>query len=275
MDGAKLDEIGYWSEVKLEIVRKYSQAYSTIMSKQAGIRRHIYVDGFAGAGVHISKKTRGFVLGSPLNALHITPPFTEFHLIDMDGGRAAGLRELVGDRPEVHVYEADCNQVLVDTVFPRARWSDRHRALCLLDPYGLHLDWRVIAAAGAMKSVEVFLNFPVMDMNMNVLWGDRSKVRESQKRRMDAFWGGSNWQEAAYRRTQGLFEEMEERAAIHAVARAYRDRLRDEAGFEFVPEPMPMRNTRGGIVYFLFFASPNRTGARIVAEIFEKYRSRS
>ena len=39
----------------------------------------------------------------------------------------------------------------------------------LLDPYGLHLDWQVIYTAGQMKSVEIFLNFPIMDMNMNVL----------------------------------------------------------------------------------------------------------
>ena len=30
----KYDEIGYWSEVKLDIIRKYASAYSTIMNKQ-------------------------------------------------------------------------------------------------------------------------------------------------------------------------------------------------------------------------------------------------
>jgi three-Cys-motif partner protein len=44
------DEIGYWSEVKLEIVRKYAAAYSTILSKQPLIRGHLYIDAFAGAG---------------------------------------------------------------------------------------------------------------------------------------------------------------------------------------------------------------------------------
>src|SRR5437870_3842922 len=71
----RLDEIGYWSEVKLEIVRKYATAYSVIMAKQPLIRRHIYVDAFAGAGQHISKSTGDFVPGSPLNAVRITPPF--------------------------------------------------------------------------------------------------------------------------------------------------------------------------------------------------------
>ena len=43
---------------------------------------------------------------------------------------------------------------------------------------------------------------------------------------------------------------------------------------EYVPDPMPMRNSRGVIVYYLFFASPNETGERIVRHIFKKYRNR-
>jgi hypothetical protein len=35
-----------------------------------------------------------------------------------------------------------------------------------------------------------------------------------------------------------------------------------------------MRNTRGAVVYYLFFASPNRTGAKIVSDIFNTYRDR-
>ena len=55
------DKIGYWSEVKLDIVRKYASAYSTIMAKQPSFKRHVYVDAFAGAGQHISKTTGDFV----------------------------------------------------------------------------------------------------------------------------------------------------------------------------------------------------------------------
>jgi hypothetical protein len=35
-----------------------------------------------------------------------------------------------------------------------------------------------------------------------------------------------------------------------------------------------MRNTRGAVVYYLFFASSNKTGERIVRDIFSKYRNR-
>jgi hypothetical protein len=35
-----------------------------------------------------------------------------------------------------------------------------------------------------------------------------------------------------------------------------------------------MRNTTGAVVYYLFFASPNETGAKIVKDIFRKYGNR-
>ena len=51
----RYDEIGYGSELKLEIIRKYAAAYSKILQAQRSISRHVYIDGFAGAGQHISK----------------------------------------------------------------------------------------------------------------------------------------------------------------------------------------------------------------------------
>jgi hypothetical protein len=49
MVAVRYDEIGYWSELKLEIVRKYAAAYSTILHNQKVIKRHVYVDAFAPA----------------------------------------------------------------------------------------------------------------------------------------------------------------------------------------------------------------------------------
>lgn len=269
----KYDEIGYWSEIKLEFVSKYATAYSTILAKQQYIKRHLYIDAFAGAGVHISKQTGEFVAGSPMNALLVKPPFREFHFIDMNGGRAAELRKLAGERKDVHVHEGDCNEILEDRVFPRCLFEDYNWALCLLDPYGLHLNWSVIASAGRMKSIEIFLNFPVMDMNMNVLWRDPEKVQSEQACRMDAFWGDDSWRKAAYRTDQNLFG-FPEKTDNDVIAEAFRVRLQDVAGFQYVPAPMPMRNTKGAVVYYLFFASPNKMGEKIVKDIFEKYKNR-
>jgi three-Cys-motif partner protein len=94
------DRIGYWSELKLEIIRKYAAAYSRILAAQRGLR-HVYIDAFAGAGLHLSRATGEMVPGSPLNALLVTPPYREYHLIDLDADKVAQLRDLVGDRQDV------------------------------------------------------------------------------------------------------------------------------------------------------------------------------
>lgn len=81
----KIDEVGYWSELKLEIIKKYAAAYSQILSAQKPSLEHNYIDAFAGAGIHLAKRTGKFILGSPLNTLNVDPAFKYHHLIDLDG----------------------------------------------------------------------------------------------------------------------------------------------------------------------------------------------
>jgi three-Cys-motif partner protein len=268
----RYDEVGYWTEIKLEIVSKYASAYSRILAAQQRLQHH-YIDAFAGAGVHISRATGDFILGSPLNALNVDPPFRQYHFIDLEGTRIQSLRELVGDTTSVRLYQGDANKVLVQEVLPLVRFEDYRRALCLLDPYGLHLDWDVVHQIGRMKSVEVFINFPTMDMNRNILWRNPEDVTPQQVVRMNAFWGDDSWRQAAYT-TRNLFElEMKTENANQAVVDAYRARLR-EAGFKHVPEALPMRNKSGAVVYYLVFASANTIASNIVTQIFDKYRLR-
>ncbi|NPV48795.1 MAG: three-Cys-motif partner protein TcmP, partial [Armatimonadetes bacterium] len=160
-------------------------------------------------GYHLSKRTGEFVEGSPLNALSVTPPFKEYHFIDLDGDKTQALQAVVGDRPDVHLYTGNCNSILLDQVFPRVRWSHRRRALCLLDPYGINLNWSVVQAAGNTRTIEVFINFMVMDMNRNVLWREPEKVRREQRDRMTAFWGDESWTEIAYQANPSLFPVLD------------------------------------------------------------------
>jgi three-Cys-motif partner protein len=71
-----------------------------------------------------------------------------------------------------------------------------------------------------------------------------------------------------------LFGPIEEKTSNEAVMAAYRERLKKVAGFKYVPDPLPMCNSTGAVVYYLFFASHNSTGNRIAEHIFKKYRSR-
>ena len=174
-------------------------------------------------------------------------------------------------RENVTVYNGDANSILLKQVFPHARYDAFRRALCILDPYGLDLDWSLIRAAGKSKSIEIFLNFPVMDMNRNVLWRDQDKVSSTQKERMNRFWGDESWRSDIYTKGGSLFN-FEEKRTNEEVAEAFRRRLNKVAGFSFVPTPVPMRNSTGAIVYYLFFAAHQAIASNIVTDIFNKYR---
>ena len=268
----QFDAIGDWSEIKLEILKKYAAAYSTILSAQTKASLfHVYIDAFAGAGQHVSKATQEFVPGSPLNALAVQPQFREYHLIDIAPEKIENLRELIGIRKDVFIYQGDCNEILLRDVFPRVQYTQYRRGLCVLDPYGLHLDWNVISTAGHMKSLDVFLNFPVQDMNRNVFWHNPEGVDESQILRMNLFWGDESWRNVVYETKWNLFN-LPEKEPNEVIAEAFRQRLKGVAGFDRVPEPLPMKNSKGAIIYYLFFASQNKTAEKIAHEIFAKYR---
>jgi len=278
MSTSDLDVIGFWSEVKLEIVRDYAKEYSKILSNEDRIRRHLYIDAFAGPGVHISKKTGSSIPGSPLNALNIVPPFSEYHFIDLDEKRVEGLQRLAEGNEAVTVLRGDCNLVLINEVFPRARFEDYARALCLLDPYRLNVDWRVLRTAGQMRSIEIFYNFMIMDANRNLLWRNPGKVPPAKQAQMDAVWGDQSWRTLAYKKEQrGMFEDdfIEEKASNAQIAAAFQTRLREVAGFRYVPDTIPMKNSSGATVYYLYFAPPNATGKAIVEHIFQKYAQKA
>jgi len=268
----KFDEIGYWSELKLEIVEKYGAAYTKAF---AGNRlKKYYIDAFSGAGVHISKSTRERVDGSPARILKIKPPFDGYHLIDLNADKTEYLRSIFGNRKDVQIYTGDANECLIKKILPTIKYEKFTRALCLLDPYGLDLEWNVMRAAGRSKAVDMFLNFPVMDMNRNVIWKDPNKVPSGGIERMTRFWGDESWKQIAYAKSpQGnLFAPEMIKQGNETIVAAFRERLKTVAGFKFVSDPLPMRNTKKATVYYLILASPKEVAHKIINDIFARYQ---
>lgn len=267
------DKIGNWSEIKLEIIEKYGAAYAQILGKQR--LKKFYIDGFCGAGIHISKADGREIEGSPARALKLQPPFDGYHFIDLDAEKTDFLRKSIGSRSDVVVHNGDSNEYLTKTLLPTIQYDKYNRALCLLDPYGLDLDWQVMFMAGQSKAIDMFLNFPVMDMNRNAIWKNPENVPADGVVRMTKFWGDESWKQAAYApsRQGNLFgAPATEKQGNEVIVEAFRERLRKVAGFNFVADPLPMKNTKNAVVYYLFFASAKPVAEKIITDIFNKYR---
>lgn len=206
-----------WPQLKLDIVRRYGAAYSTISSRQPGLA-HYWIDGFIRSGTDTS--TQGFVPGSALNALLVTPPFHHHYLVNLDGEPAHALRRAVDGRPGVTLLEGGGSRALLEEVLPRVRQEDYRRALCVLDPSGAALDWRVIETAGRLKTIDLFVVFDAP--------GD--------------------------------------------TPQALKRRLREDAGFANVLDPLPLGDRTGRAAAHVFFASRNSMANGIVEDIFTTYR---
>jgi three-Cys-motif partner protein len=273
-DPFQFDEIGYWSELKLEIVEKYGSAYTKAFANQRSLKKY-YIDAFSGAGVHRSKRTGAQVEGSPARALKISPPFDRYYFIDLNPRKTAHLAMLCKGRSDVDVVTEDASSYLTKALLPGIKYENYNRALCLLDPYGLHLDWEVMQLAGRSRAIDMFLNFPVMDMNRNAIWKTPDGANPGGLKRMNRFWGDESWKRVAYAASpQGdLFSEPEFiKQSNDAIVSAFQERLRTIAKFNFVPAPLPMRNNRNAVIYYLFFASQKAVADKIIDSIFSKYK---
>jgi three-Cys-motif partner protein len=270
--GFKFDEVGKWSIKKLEIIEKYASAYTKVFSKRGQHLKKYYIDGFSGAGLHLEKRTGQRIDGSPTRALKVTPPFDGFYFIDFNKDKTDYLESLCGERSDVTIVHDDAN-VYLRKLLPTIWYEKHNRALCVLDPYGLHLDWDVIELAGKSRAVDLFLNFPVMDMNRNAIWRQPDGAPPEGIERMNRFWGDESWRRAAYAESpQGnLFGGVEEeKQPNRAIVSSFRDRLKEVGGFKYVPEPLPMTNSKNVDVYYLFFASPKPVAETIIKDIFKR-----
>ena len=260
------------------IIREYAAAYTKILKERDWCRGYGYIDAFAGPGEFVAKQNRDRIIsGSPINALDIEHKFSEYHFIDINQSKIDHLQELIAERPEaktVHLHLGDPNEVLKRTILPNYQYESFKRALCILDPYGLDIEWETIESIGKARTMDVFLNFPLMDINRNAALKILEVSDPEEGARLTKIWGDDSWKHLAYVEQGDLFSSsvlVKKGEGNEILKRGFRERLRQVAGFSFVPEPILMKNRKGGHLYFLFFASHQPVAQNIAESILRKW----
>ena len=291
-DGAEgPPDVGPWAREKLECLRKYLHAYTTILSKQR-FEGYFYIDAFAGPGTlrirrqeeidaaqelllgfsaHAEQDsgTEEYIGGSPRVALELEKPFTDYVFIETDDRRRSQLRTLKHDyrRSErrIHVRSQDCNDYL-RRLISKVDWS-KWRGVVFLDPFGMQVRWDTLVQMGRTEAMEVFLNFPV-GMAIQRLLKRSGQFSARERNKLDRYFGTSEWYDLLYERRHDMFgsdniSKIENSGDI--LVRWYRKRLKDVFGY--VSTAREIQSTRGRALYCLIFAGPNRTGARIAENV--------
>lgn len=282
---------GDWTAEKLERIRKYLHAYTTIFRGNVRARTltTTYVDAFAGTGYRLDAQdgpesppalfpelvqddARQLQKGSARVALEVEPGFSKYVFVEKDVQRAQELQALKTEFPakasSIHVVRCDANDYLQrwcrDT-----NWS-RSRAVVFLDPYGMQVDWATIVAIAATKAIDLWLLFP-LGMAVNRLLTRQGPPPEAWERRLTRFFGTDDWKSAFYQRTTvrtpfGEEEMFAKDTDYEAISRYFVSRLKTV--FVGVAEnPLPLRNARNVPLYLLCFAAGNARGAETAVKI--------
>jgi three-Cys-motif partner protein len=287
--------VGQWANEKLDRLRKYLSAYTTIMRKRRWCQGYYYIDAFAGPGEHELRTSRRksdsrnllfdvagfgqsqeeqklFVAGSPRVALEIEHPFSGYVFIEQSLDRVSALESLqtkYGDSRRIYVRQTDCNKYLRERIVSNTQinWK-KHRALVFLDPFGMQVPWDTLELLGRTNAIEVFLNFPVGMAIQRLLPRNPDKMTTPRRKMLDEYFGSAEWFNIVYQTRTTLFgEEAEEKAEQSAkrLLKWYRDRL--GKAFGHVSRAALIRNTHKGHLYYLLLASPNQTGVKIANDI--------
>ncbi|MFN2613144.1 MAG: three-Cys-motif partner protein TcmP [Solirubrobacterales bacterium] len=268
---------GYWNRLKLQMLADYLAAFATASKGQS---ERVYLDAFAGEGRGLDRLTGEEFSGSARLALEAGDGagFSRFRYFEV-GRRAAELEaRLRADYPgrDIRVYEGDCN-----TTVPRAlaelrplNWAP---TFAFLDPDGMELAWETIVALANHKrgyraptshkpeyKVELWLLFPTLGI-VRTLALDEAKVTEADVARADRILGTDQWRAIYDLRLRGQLSAQEAR---EEYVNLMRWRLERVLTYRFT-HPFELRNTKGGSLYHMIFATDSDAGTRIMESIYD------
>lgn len=283
---------GDWTTAKLRVIKGYLQAYTIALRDKptpANPFRKGYIDAFAGTGYREERRESAddsqnllfpdladsepqkLLEGSARIALSIEPRFDKYIFIEKSKKRCHQLDQMKNEFPDlandILVKHGDANNEIQEIC--DLNWES-HRAVLLLDPYGMQVDWKTIEAIAETKAIDLWLLFP-LGIGVNRLLTRSGDIPESWRQRLNSLLGTEDWYEEFYKvvRSKDLFGDEQEKPikeGMDVIGRFFIKRL--SAIFEgVVEEPGVIRNSRNSPLYLLCFAAGNKRGAPIAKKI--------
>lgn len=280
---------GSWTDDKLERIRKYLVAYTTIFTKNVYAKRYtyIYVDAFAGTGYRsetlssepqsllfpelVEPEAEAFLKGSTRIALEVEPPFKRYIFIEQSPNRARELHQLKTEFPDkagrMEIAVGDANGYLLNWC-KNTNWR-LNRAVVFLDPYGMQVEWPTIQAIAETRAIDLWILFP-LGVAVNRMLTKSDPPPEKWAQALSRLFGTSEWRAEFYpqQKVLTLFGE-EERQAKDAdfgkISAFFVERLQDI--FEEVAKPLPLYNSKNIPLFLLCFAAGNPRGAPTAIKI--------
>jgi len=259
------NEIGPWTELKLEYIRKYLGAYSNILNL-AGYKEYYFIDAFAGSGFCKIKRTGETKRGSALISLSIKPFFTKYFFIEIDPIKYNDLRNVINkyfSKRNIVIKNGDCNKE-IDSVLKEI--DDKTPFIALFDPQAGDLYWSTIQKLSVKKKAEVLINFPFgMAINRYMPLAAGRTISKEIENKIDLIFGCKDW--------KNIYQERKNNKLSPSIAREkYLDLYLTNLisiGFKYYAVKN-VKNSRGAHIYYLIFATKNLKGLEKMKDEFVK-----
>ena len=267
---------GSWTQEKLEILRRYLDAYTKALKNQRF--NLIYIDAFAGTGSWqpgsaYSPDDYGefneMLKGSPIIALDIVDKqFDKFIFIDTKPEHIESLTSLKTETPDrnINVINSDANVAI-----PRicSAMGPLDRAVVFLDPYATQVSWTTIVSIAQTGKIDCWILFPLMAITRQMPVGREPDPKWVAN--LDRIFGGRNYWHDFYApaKQPSLWNqgnELEREEGSDKIAEAYRERLKT-VFIRVAPTRRVLKNSTNSNLFDLFFAASNPQGADIAVNI--------
>lgn len=267
---------GYWTRAKLQILDDYLGAFAKASHRQT---ERIYLDAFAGEADGFDRLSGEEFSGSARIALEAAAGagFTRFRYFELAGKAEALEAKLHDEYPgrDIKVYAGDCNRTIPQALadLSDVRWAP---TFAFIDPDGMEVVWDTITALANHKrgyrspastkpeyKVELWILFPTSGI-VRTLALDEAKLSDSDISRATRLFGTDRW-----RAIYGLRRDrkIDGAQAKEEYVNLMRWLLEQRLGYRYT-HPFELKNTAGGTVYHMIFATDNDAGTKIMTSIY-------
>jgi three-Cys-motif partner protein len=261
---------GFWTRGKLDLLRRYLNAFTTTTKNKASER--LYLDLFGGQPQNRERITEADLDGSARIALAIgDPPFTRLRVFELEP-YASRLREVLrADYPgrDAQVVAGDCNQTIARALaeLRRYNWAP---TCAVVDPNGPDIHWSTLETLAKFKKrtaktkVEIWMLLAAGMFMRNL--PTSGAATEGSRRTLTAMYGTDQWTAIYDARVAG---HLTGRQAREEYVNLMRWRLQNVLGYRWT-HPLEIFNERGVPIYHMIFATDHQAGDRIMTNLYNQ-----
>ena len=246
---------------KIELVRRYLDAWLPIMGSKFAKRPILYIDGFAGPGIYAGGED-----GSPITALKSASNALlqagknwlagDVHIaaVEKEKDFAQSLRDqisLTEHHPRVHVSvrEGAFDEQLheIKAAYPFA-FRDRNHLFAFIDPFGpTHVPFQAVKEVLSSATSEVLINLDADGIERIKRYQVAGNIAA-----LDRIFGDHEW-------VDQLDDSSNFKESCRNILRIYRERLYRLRNVDYT-FALEMRDKQDKHSYYLLFATGHRTG---------------